>query len=121
MHRKEEFIKNRKSIQVAPYALADVLEALTNDQEHFVDIVVTKEDGHLVVMFNSTIEECTCLNDLLGRALPKEDKHDYPGYPMRDYPIPTHGDPVLCDINVTSAGENNNTNVMTRQSCETLF
>lgn len=44
MHKKEEFIKNRKSIQVAPYALADVIEALTNSPEYFVDIVVTKED-----------------------------------------------------------------------------
>jgi hypothetical protein len=124
MHRKEEFIKNRKSIQVAPYALAEVIDALTNDPEHFADIVVTKEDGHLVVMFNRTHKSCKCLNDdLLGKAIPKEDKHDYlHDYPMRDYPIPTHGDPVLCDINVTSAGENNNTiNVTTRQSCETLY
>jgi hypothetical protein len=122
MYRKEEFIKNRKSIQVAPYALADVLEALTNDQEHFVDIVVTKEDGHLVVMFNRTHKSCKCLNDdLLGKAIPKEDKHDYlHDYPMRDYPIPRHSDPILCDT-ITSASENNNTNVTTRQTCETLY
>ena len=44
MTRKEKFIKNRKSIQVTPYALAEVIEALTNDSEHFVDIAVTKED-----------------------------------------------------------------------------
>ena len=31
-----------------------------------------------------------------------------------------HGDPILCDT-TTSAGENNNTNVTTRQSCETLY
>lgn len=112
-------MKNRK-IKVTEYALADVIEALTNDPEHFADIVVTKEDGHLVVMFNSTIEECTCLNDLLGKVIPKEDKHDYPhGYLMRDYPIPMHGELVLCDT-TTSAGENN-TNMTTRQSCETLY
>lgn len=111
MHRKEEFMKNRKSIQVAPYALADVIEALTNDTEHFVDIVVTKEDGHLVVMFNRTHKSCKCLNEgLLGKAVPKEDKPIC--YPM-------HGDPILCDT-TTSAGENN-TNMTTRQSCETLY
>jgi hypothetical protein len=114
MHRKEEFIKNRKSIQVAPYALAEVIEALTNDPDHFVDIVVTKEDGHLVVMFNRTHKSCKCLNEgLLDKVIPEKDKPV--SYPM-------HGDPVLCDINVTSAGENNNTtNVTTRQSCETLY
>lgn len=112
-------MKNRKSIQVTPYALAEVIEALTNDPERFADIVVTKEDGHLVVMFNPTIEECTCLNDLLGKAVPKKDKLDYPGYPMCGYPIPMHGEPVLCDT-TTSAGENN-TNMTTRQSCETLY
>lgn len=119
MHRKEEFIKNRKSIQVAPYALAEVIEALANDTEHFVDIVVTKEDGHLVVMFNRIHKSCKCLNEgLLGKATPKKDEPDYSDYPMRDYPM--HGDPILCDI-TTSAGENNNTNVTTRQTCETLY
>ena len=110
-------MKNRK-IKVTEYALADVIKALTNDPEHFTDIVVTREDKHLVVMFNPTIEECECLNDdllgkakgLLGKAVPKEDKHIC--YPM-------HGDPILCDI-TTSAGENN-TNITTRQSCETLY
>lgn len=115
-------MKNRKSIQVTPYALAEVIEALANDPEHFADIVVTKEDGRLIVMFNSTIEECTCLNELIDKVSPKEDKHDYPhDYPMRGYPIPKHGDPVLCDINVTSTSKNNNTNVITSQSCETLY
>lgn len=47
----ERFIKNRIAFQVAPYALADVLEALHRDQEHRVETVVTKEDGHLVVFF----------------------------------------------------------------------
>lgn len=51
-HNEDAFIKNRKSFNVAPYALADVIEALTNDDRHFVDICVTKEDGRLVVMFN---------------------------------------------------------------------
>lgn len=108
-------MKNRKSIQVTPYALAEVIDALTNDQEHFADIIVTKEDGHLVVMFNSTIEECTCLNEgllkgLLGKTIPEKDK------PIC-YPI--YSEPVLCD-SVTSAGENN-TNMTTRQTCETLY
>lgn len=104
-------MKNRK-IKVTEYALADVIEALTSDPEHFTDILVTREDGHLVVMFNPTIEDCTCLNELIGKALPKKDKPDYPGYPMR-------GDPILCDT-ITSASENN-TNMTTRQSCETLY
>lgn len=104
-------MKNRK-IKVTEYALADVIEALTSDPEHFTDILVTREDGHLVVMFNPTIEDCTCLNELIGKALPKKDEPDYPGYPMR-------GDPILCDT-ITSAGENN-TNMTTRQSCETLY
>ncbi len=113
MHRKEKFIKNRKSIQVAPYALAEVIEALTNDTEHFVDIVVTKEDGHLVVMFNRIHKSCKCLNEgLLGKATPKKDEPDYSDYPM-------HGDPILCDT-TTSVGENN-TNMTTRQTCETLY
>ena len=47
----DAFIKNRKCFEVAKYALADVIEALSNDQDHFVRIVVTKEDGNLVVMF----------------------------------------------------------------------
>ena len=47
----EMFIKNRIAFQVAPYALADVLEALHRDDEHRVKTVVTKEDGHLVVFF----------------------------------------------------------------------
>ncbi len=111
-------MKNRK-IKVTEYALAEVIDALTNDPEHFADIVVTKEDGHLIVMFNSTIEECTCLNELIDKVKPKEDKHYYPGYPIREYPM--HGDPILCDITTTSAGENNNTNMTTRQSCETLY
>lgn len=51
-HNETKFISNRKSFNVAPYALADVIEALANDDEHFVDICVTKEDGRLVVMFN---------------------------------------------------------------------
>ena len=104
-------MKNRK-IKVTEYALADVIEALTADPKHFTDIVVTREDGYLVVMFNPTIEECKCLNEgLLGKATPKEDK------PISCYPM--HGDPILCDI-TTSAGENN-TNITTRQSCETLY
>lgn len=112
-------MNNKKSIQVTPYALAEVIDALTNDPEHFADIVVTKEDGHLIVMFNSTIEECACLNEgllggLLGKTLPEKDK------PI-NYPIPKHGDPVLCDINVTSAGENNNTNATIRQTCAILY
>ena len=112
MSKKEVFIKNRKSIQVAPYALADVIEALTNDTEHFVDVVVTKEDGHLIVMFNRTHKSYKRLNEgLLGKASPKEDKSIY--YPM-------HSDPILCDI-TTSASENNNTNVTTRQSYEALY
>lgn len=49
---KDRFIKNRKSFNVAPYALADVIEALANDYDNLVDICVTKEDGNLVVMFN---------------------------------------------------------------------
>ncbi len=106
-------MKNRK-IKVTEYALADVIEALTNDPEHFTDIVVTREDGHLVVMFNPTIEECECLNELIGKALPKKDEPDYPGYPMR-------GNPIVCGINTTSAGEHNYTNVIIRQSCETLY
>ena len=92
--------------------LADVIEALTNDTEHFVNIVVTKEDGHLVVMFNRIHKSCKRLNEgLSGKAIPKEDKPIY--YPM-------HGDPILCDI-TTSTGKNNNTNVTTRQSYETLY
>lgn len=106
-------MKNRK-IKVTEYALADVIEALTNDPEHFTDIIVTKEDGQLVVMFNPTIEECECLNELIDKVTPKEDKR---GYPMRSYPM--HGDPILCDT-TTSAGENN-TNMTTRQTCETLY
>ena len=47
----DRFIKNRTCFEVAKYALADVIEALSNDQDHFVRIVVTKEDGNLVVMF----------------------------------------------------------------------
>ena len=47
----DTFIKNRTCFEVAKYALADVIEALSNDQDHFVRIVVTKEDGNLVVMF----------------------------------------------------------------------
>ena len=114
MYKKEEFMKKRKSIQVTSYALADVIEALTKSPEYFADIVVTKEDGHLIVMFNSTIEDCKCLNEgLLCKAIPKENKPDY-------YPIPMHGDPIPCDITTTSAGENN-TNMTTRQSCETLY
>ena len=110
IYKKENNMKNRK-IKVTEYALAEVIDALTNDPEHFADIVVTKEDGHLIVMFNSTIEECKCLNKgLLGKATPKEDK---------SVPYPMHGDPILCDI-TTSAGENN-TNMTTRQSCETLY
>lgn len=96
-------MKNRK-IKVTEYALAEVIEALTTDPEHFTDIIVTKEDGQLVVMFNPSIDKVT----------PKEDKR---GYPMRSYPM--HGDPILCDT-TTSAGENN-TNMTTRQSCETLY
>ena len=53
---KDRFIKNRKSFIVAPYALADVIEALSNDYDNLVDICVTKEDGHLVVMFNRTLK-----------------------------------------------------------------
>lgn len=109
-------MKNRK-IKVTEYALAAVIETLTADPEHFTDILVTREDGHLVVVFNSTLEECECLNELIGKAMPKKDKPDYRGYPMRDYPM--HGDPILCDT-TTSAGENN-TNMTTRQSCETLY
>lgn len=45
------FIKNRVCFGVAKYALADVIEALARDQDHNVQIVVTKEDGDLVVMF----------------------------------------------------------------------
>lgn len=45
------FIKNRVCFGVAKYALADVMEALARDQDHNVQIVVTKEDGDLVVMF----------------------------------------------------------------------
>jgi hypothetical protein len=30
-HNEKAFIKNRKSFNVAPYALADVIEALAND------------------------------------------------------------------------------------------
>jgi len=45
------FIKNRKSFTVAKYALADVIEALSNDDDNIVEIAVTKEDGNLVVMF----------------------------------------------------------------------
>lgn len=92
-------MKNRKSIQVAPHALAEVIEALTNDPEHFADIAVTKEDGHLIVMFNQIHKSCECLNKgLLDKTTPKEDKSVH--YPM-------HGDPILCDITTTSAGENN--------------
>ena len=105
-------MKNRK-IKVTEYALADVIAALTSDPKHFTDIVVTREDGHLVVMFNPTIEECECLNELIGKAAPKEDK------PISCYPM--HGDPILCGINTTSAGEHNYTSVITRQSCETLY
>lgn len=104
-------MKNRK-IKVTEYALAEVIEALTADPEHFTDIVVTREDGHLVVMFNLTLEECGCLNELIGKAVPKEDK------PIC-YPI--HGDPILRGINTTSAGEHDYTSVITGQSCETLY
>lgn len=45
------FINNRKSFTVAKYALADVIEALSNDHDNHVEIAVTKEDGNLVVMF----------------------------------------------------------------------
>ena len=45
------FVKNRVCFEVAKYALADVVEALAWDQDHNVKIVVTKEDGNLVVMF----------------------------------------------------------------------
>ena len=109
-------MKNRK-IKVTQYALAEVIEALTTDTKHFADIIVTKEDGHLVVMFNPTIDECECLNELIKKVTPKEDK---PGYPMRDYPM--HGDPVLCDSDITtSAVEKLNTNVTVRQTFETLY
>lgn len=46
----EDFIKNRISFQVAPYALYDVLKALSNDVENRTKIVVTKEDNDIVVM-----------------------------------------------------------------------
>lgn len=46
----EYFIKNRISFQVAPYALYDVVHALLNDIENHTNVVVTKEDGNLVVM-----------------------------------------------------------------------
>lgn len=48
----KDFIKHRKSFVVAKHALADVIEALSNDDEHYVKIVVTKEDNELVVFFN---------------------------------------------------------------------
>ena len=88
-YKKEKFMKNKKSIQVSPYALADVIEALTNDSEHFVDIVVTKEDGHLVVMFNRTHKSCSGLSEgLLNKATAKEDKPDH---------CPMQGNTDLCD------------------------
>lgn len=52
------FIKNRVCFGVAKYALADVIEALARDQDHNVQIVVTKEDGDLVVMFERRPKPC---------------------------------------------------------------
>ena len=52
------FIKNRVCFEVAKYALADVIEALANDTENFVRIVVTKEDNQLVVMFDRRHKSC---------------------------------------------------------------
>lgn len=58
MTYEEEFIKHRKSFKVAPYALADVIEALSNDSEYHTDICVTKEDDHLVVFFYRRFKGC---------------------------------------------------------------
>lgn len=52
------FIKNRVCFGVAKYALADVIEALARDQDHNVQIAVTKEDGDLVVMFERRPKPC---------------------------------------------------------------
>lgn len=49
MKNDDDFIKTRESVQVAPYALYDVLHALHNDN---CRCVVTKEDGNLVVMYS---------------------------------------------------------------------
>ena len=109
-YKKEKFMKNKKSIQVSPYALADVIEALTNDSEHFVDIVVTKEDGHLVVMFNRTHKSCSGLSEgLLNKATAKEDKPDH---------CPMQGNTDLCDnttkYDITTSTNEINPNVKTK-------
>lgn len=44
----KEFIKNRETVQVAPYALYDALHALHNDG---CMCVVSKEDGNLVIHY----------------------------------------------------------------------
>ena len=117
MYKKEKFMKNKKSIQVSPYALADVIEALTNDSEHFVDIVVTKEDGHLIVMFNRTHKSCSGLSEgLLDKATAKEDKPDH---------CPMQGNLDLCDnttkYDITTSTNEINPNVKTKQSCKALY
>jgi hypothetical protein len=43
-----EFVKNRETVQVAPYALYDALHALHNDG---CKCVVSKEDDHLVIHY----------------------------------------------------------------------
>ena len=110
IYKKEKFMKNKKSIQVSPYALADVIEALTNDSEHFVDIIVTKEDGHLVVMFNRTHKSCSGLSEgLLDKATAKEDKPDH---------CPMQGNSDLCDnttkYDITTSTNEINPNVKTK-------
>ena len=76
-YNKDRFIKNRKSFNVAPYALADVIEALTNDYDNLVDICVTKEDGHLVVMFNRELKPSRDMNgcdgSVCGEAPPTDE------------------------------------------------
>lgn len=72
---KECFIKNRKSFNVAPYALADVIEALSNDYDNLVDICVTKEDGNLVVMFNRKLKPSRDMNmNGCGDARPTDEQ-----------------------------------------------
>ena len=74
---KDRFIKNRKSFNVAPYALADVIEALSNDYDNLVDICVTKEDGNLVVMFNRKLKpshDMNCCGSIRGEAPPTDEQ-----------------------------------------------
>lgn len=73
---KYRFIQNRKSFNVAPYALADVIEALSNDDDNLVDICVTKEDGNLVVMFNRKAKPPRAMNgngSVCGEAPPTDE------------------------------------------------